>query len=254
MSLGWGALHLFNKGGWRWVRMPSVIAQAASYIQIATLMTNETTVRALRAKAEEHLSKAKSIDERERQVPAAPSRKSYSGSRGPVKVMSSTGERAEAMRGVKREGVVPRTKLQNAVLRVGETPAGDLVSVIAALRAAGVISHSGIAKEFNRRGLKTATGQGKWHETQVSRVLARCDRECLRMPSLRIRRTGSEARAGQARQFAAKLAPMIKTIQESGPVSLSGIAAELNRRGVATATGKGKWSASMVWRLLARLK
>jgi hypothetical protein len=34
-------------------------AQAASYIQIAKLMTNETSAGALRAKAENHLSKAK---------------------------------------------------------------------------------------------------------------------------------------------------------------------------------------------------
>ena len=37
-----------------------------------------------------------------------------------------------------------------------------------------------------------------------------------------------------------------------GVSTLSGIADELNRRGILTATGKGKWLPSMVWRLLER--
>ncbi len=45
-------------------------AQAATYFQIAKMMTHQTTVRALRAKAEIHLLKAKAIEERERQVKA----------------------------------------------------------------------------------------------------------------------------------------------------------------------------------------
>ncbi len=45
-------------------------AQAASYFQIAKMMTNEATVRALHAKAADHLLKAKAIEERERQVEA----------------------------------------------------------------------------------------------------------------------------------------------------------------------------------------
>jgi hypothetical protein len=43
-------------------------AQAAIYIQIAKLMANETSAGALRAKAENHLSKAKAIEEREGQI------------------------------------------------------------------------------------------------------------------------------------------------------------------------------------------
>jgi hypothetical protein len=39
-------------------------AQAAIYFQIAKLMTNETSAGALRAKAENHISKAKAIEQR----------------------------------------------------------------------------------------------------------------------------------------------------------------------------------------------
>ena len=58
--------------------------QAASYIQIAKLMTNETSAGALRAKAEDHLSKAKAIEERERQITQAPS-VAYRGSRREIR-------------------------------------------------------------------------------------------------------------------------------------------------------------------------
>jgi hypothetical protein len=49
-------------------------AQAASYFQIAKLMTNETSSGALRAKAEHHLLRAKAIEERERQEKAVGAR------------------------------------------------------------------------------------------------------------------------------------------------------------------------------------
>jgi hypothetical protein len=44
-------------------------AQPACYIQIAKLMTNETTTAALRARAETCLAKARAIEKRERQPP-----------------------------------------------------------------------------------------------------------------------------------------------------------------------------------------
>ena len=65
---------------------------------------------------------------------------------------------------------------------------------------------------------------------------------------------GNEVRASRARRFAADLAPTINGIQKAGTTSLRGIADELNRRGVLTASGNGKWISSMVWRLLDRLK
>jgi hypothetical protein len=45
----------------------------------------------------------------------------------------------------------------------------------------------------------------------------------------------------------------IKDIQASGVTTLLGIAAELNRHGVPTATGRGKWCGTRVRRVLARL-
>jgi hypothetical protein len=65
---------------------------------------------------------------------------------------------------------------------------------------------------------------------------------------------GNEVRASRAHRFAADLAPTIKGIPKAGTTSLRGIADELNRRGILTASGKGKWISSMVWRLLDRLK
>jgi hypothetical protein len=64
----------------------------------------------------------------------------------------------------------------------------------------------------------------------------------------------NEVRSSRARRFAADLSPIIKGIQEAGITTLRGIADELNRRGVLTASCEGKWRPSMVWRLLHRLK
>ena len=63
----------------------------------------------------------------------------------------------------------------------------------------------------------------------------------------------NEVIASRARRFAADLAPTIKGIQADGVSTLSGIADELNRRGILTPTGKGKWLAYQVRRVLARL-
>jgi hypothetical protein len=53
------------------------------------------------------------------------------------------------------------------------------------------------------------------------------------------RPTSRKGRAERARRHAADLAPVIKAIQTTGVTSTRGIAAELNARGVPTATGKG---------------
>jgi DNA invertase Pin-like site-specific DNA recombinase len=55
-------------------------------------------------------------------------------------------------------------------------------------------------------------------------------------------------RSGKARQRAIDLAPVIAEIKASGVVSLNGIAAELNARGIPTASGKGRWGAVQVAR------
>jgi hypothetical protein len=60
-------------------------------------------------------------------------------------------------------------------------------------------------------------------------------------------------RTARADAKATDLAPTIKDIQASGVTTLRGIAAELNRRGIPTATGRGEWCGTQVRRVFARL-
>jgi hypothetical protein len=53
---------------------------------------------------------------------------------------------------------------------------------------------------------------------------------------------------------AAELAPIVADIRHSGITSWYGIAMELNKRGVPTATGKGIWEPAQVRRLMERLR
>jgi hypothetical protein len=53
---------------------------------------------------------------------------------------------------------------------------------------------------------------------------------------------------------AAQLAPIVAEIQAGGVTSWYGIAVELNKRGVPTATGRGIWEPGQVRRAMARLK
>ncbi|HYI85439.1 MAG TPA: recombinase family protein [Acetobacteraceae bacterium] len=62
---------------------------------------------------------------------------------------------------------------------------------------------------------------------------------------------GAARTAEAARRFAANAAPLIREIQNSGVVSLRGVAAALNARGVRTARG-GRWAATQVVAVLAR--
>jgi hypothetical protein len=57
-----------------------------------------------------------------------------------------------------------------------------------------------------------------------------------------------------ARADAKATNPTIKDIQASGVTTLRGIAAELNRRGIPTATGRGEWCGTQVRRVFARLR
>jgi hypothetical protein len=51
--------------------------------------------------------------------------------------------------------------------------------------------------------------------------------------------TSRKGRAERARRHAADLAPVIAELRAAGVTTLRGIAAELNARGIPTATGKG---------------
>ena len=66
-------------------------------------------------------------------------------------------------------------------------------------------------------------------------------------------RTARAVRTARAHARAADLAPTIKELQASGATTLQAIAAEPNRRGIPTATGRGEWSGTQVRRVLGRL-
>jgi hypothetical protein len=65
---------------------------------------------------------------------------------------------------------------------------------------------------------------------------------------------GRKVGIARADARAAELAPIVADIRRSGVTSWYGIAIELNKRGVPTATGKGIWEPAQVRRLMERLK
>jgi DNA invertase Pin-like site-specific DNA recombinase len=67
------------------------------------------------------------------------------------------------------------------------------------------------------------------------------------------RAMGRAVIAARARQQAANVAPTIKKLQASGVTTLQGIAAELNKQGIPTASGRGDWQPVQVRRVLERL-
>ncbi|KMO41168.1 resolvase [Methylobacterium tarhaniae] len=64
---------------------------------------------------------------------------------------------------------------------------------------------------------------------------------------------GRATRAARAQARAEDLGETIKAIQAEGITSLSGVARVLNERGIPTLSGKGRWQAVSVQRVLARL-
>jgi hypothetical protein len=73
-----------------------------------------------------------------------------------------------------------------------------------------------------------------------------------RNPNL-ARMAALKARRKRAIAWAANLAPIIAEMRANGVTSLYGIAQALNRRGIPTATGRGKWEIPQVRRVLERL-
>jgi DNA invertase Pin-like site-specific DNA recombinase len=66
-----------------------------------------------------------------------------------------------------------RSAGRKALADRAKTRAVELAPIISELRAAGVTSLGGIAKELSARSIPTARGGEKWAEVQVSRVLSR---------------------------------------------------------------------------------
>jgi hypothetical protein len=69
-------------------------------------------------------------------------------------------------------------------------------------------------------------------------------------PSEAVRAAAVAAKAAKARDRAANVLPTIRELQASGIASLSGIARELNARGVPTLRGGSEWQAVQVQRVL----
>jgi hypothetical protein len=76
---------------------------------------------------------------------------------------------------------------------------------------------------------------------------------CRDMNNAKAREAGRKARTARADAQAAELAPTIEALRAAGITTLRGIAAALNERGIPTARGRGKWEATKVRRVLARL-
>jgi hypothetical protein len=62
-----------------------------------------------------------------------------------------------------------------------------------------------------------------------------------------------KARVANVARRAADMAPIIAELQAAGFHTRSAIAAELNARAIPTMSGNGRWQATSVTRLLARL-
>jgi len=129
--------------------------------------------------------------------------------------------------------------------RIASERAAALAPIIAEIRAAGAATLRDIAAGLNQRGIPPARGTASWSRTQVNRVMSR--------PELRKFRLGPGAPNVQiASERAAALAPIIAEIRAAGATSLRAIVAELTKRGIPTARGTGRWSASQVARIMLR--
>jgi hypothetical protein len=65
---------------------------------------------------------------------------------------------------------------------------------------------------------------------------------------------GRKVLIARADARASQLAPIVAELRRGGVTSWYGIAMELNKRGVPTATGRGIWDPGNVRRVLERLK
>jgi hypothetical protein len=74
-------------------------------------------------------------------------------------------------------GVKARAASLEARRKQADTRAAEVAPVIAEIQAAGVSSLHGIARALNMRGIATATRRGTWEAPQVSRVLARLNKQ-----------------------------------------------------------------------------
>ena len=69
-------------------------------------------------------------------------------------------------------GQAERAAAAAAKAKAAEGRADRLRDVVGVIRASGITSAAGLAKELNKRGIATAKG-GKWQTVQTQRLLAR---------------------------------------------------------------------------------
>jgi len=132
--------------------------------------------------------------------------------------------------------------------RPADIRARALASTLRELEAAGFKTRRALADELNRRGIPTALG-GRWHYTTVVRMLTR-------LGLITLGKGGTNNRLAHKRAADARAKPLAATVRKLrrvGIVSITGIARELNERGIPTARG-GKWRLTTVTRLLERLE
>jgi hypothetical protein len=68
------------------------------------------------------------------------------------------------------------------------------------------------------------------------------------------RKAGRDAQVARATDRAADLGPVIRELREAGIVSHAAMARALTERSIPTARGRGKWTATQVERIVARLE
>lgn len=109
--------------------------------------------------------------------------------------------------------------------------------------------YAAVAEEERR---KIAARTAAALQAAKSRGVVLGNRVNLREVAIRGAATRGAQIAAGAQAHAGSVAHVIGTIRAGGTTTLSGIAAELNRRGIPTATG-AEWQATQVRRVLARL-
>ncbi len=145
---------------------------------------------------------------------------------------------AEAFRPVR-----PRTRLA-----LSNAKAKEVAPVVWDLVMKGE-SPAAIAEELNRRHVATVGNRG-WHARTVRTVMRRTKREFAVTHDIAdVLNLGP--RQLRTRVRAMELAPIVSQLQASG-LSVSAIAAELNRRHVPTPAMR-KWHPSQVWRVVRQI-
>jgi hypothetical protein len=150
-----------------------------------------------------------------------------------------------------RAGIAVRNAKANAY-------AAQLAPYVAALRAEGIVSHSGIARAFTRLEILTRTGSESWTATGVRRMLARLPEAVAIKGSyafdarnnVPVRTFRTQARA---KAYLKRLTPIVMELRAGGAISAAALAQALTERGLRSPSGGTTWSMSTVRRLLARL-